>query len=68
MLQILDKNYATIEPTMPKYRALCVFTLDAANLAFKYGTVDFVFAMNEQTGQFVKCNSLAEVDEFLNAL
>lgn len=65
MLGILNDRYTNIQPTMPKYRAVCVFDRKAARIAFNYTGVEFVFAMNEETGTFVKCHNLHEVYQFL---
>ena len=66
MLRIFDKNYDSLIPTKPRYKALCVFTYEEANMVFKYMSVDFVFVMNENNGTFAKYHSLVEVNEFLN--
>lgn len=68
MLRILDKNYSDCQPVIPKHNALCVFDIEAAKLAFKYGAVDFVIVLNENTGKFARCFSVRDVVDFLNPL
>ena len=53
---------------MPKYNALCVFDFQTAKLAFQYSAIDFVFAMDEESCKFAKCNCLKDVEDFFNAL
>ena len=68
MLRILDKKYSDLQPTMPKYNALCVFDIDAAKLAFYHSIIDFVIVLNENNGKFMKCYSVKDVEEFLNII
>ena len=66
MTQILDKDYSGLKPQIPKYNALCVFNIESAKIAFKYGQCDFVFAMNENVQIFARCVSLVECEQFWN--
>ena len=68
MLQIFDERFSNLQPVMPKYNALCVFDFQSAKIAFQYSAIDFVFAMDESTCKFAKCNSLKDVEDFFNAL
>jgi hypothetical protein len=68
MLQIFDERVTSLQPTMPKYKALCVFDFQSAKLAFQYNAIDFVFTMDEKTCKFAKCDSLKDVEDFFNAL
>ena len=60
MVKVLNIEYSNITPTAPTYNAMAVFNKKDAELAFNYGYVDFVFALNEKTGKFVRCNSVLE--------
>ena len=67
MLGILDIQYSSIAPTIPKYNALVVFNMQGAKLALQYSAIDFVIVLNEQTGRFARCNNLRECEQFLTA-
>jgi hypothetical protein len=66
MIGILSNDYTNTQPIAPTYKALCVFDVEAAKIAFNYCGVDFVFVMNETSGVFGKCNNLKEVIDFIN--
>jgi ABC-type transport system substrate-binding protein len=64
MIQILNDKYTNIEPMAPTYKAVAVFNKHDAELAFKYAYVDFVIALNEETGGFSKCFSVYDCEKF----
>ena len=65
MLQIFDKNFSSLRPIQPSHKAVAVFNIEDAKLAFNYGNVDFVVVLNEKNGKFGLCYSLLEVINFL---
>lgn len=68
MLRILDIKYSDCQPIAPKYNAVCVFDVKTARLAFEYGAMDFVIALNEKNEKFAYCYSVQDVEEFLNTI
>lgn len=69
MLQIFGKNFSSLRPIQPSHKAVAVFNIEDAKLAFNYGNVygnvDFVVVLNEKNGKFGLCYSLLEVINFL---
>lgn len=64
MIQIFDKSYSTMRPIEPSINAVAVFNFESAKIAFNHTPVDFVVALNEESGKFGYCNSLDEVFRF----
>ena len=66
MLGILDKEYSGLQPVMSEKRALVVFNNECAKIALNHLNVDFVIALNENTGKYAYCYSVKECEDFLN--
>jgi hypothetical protein len=64
MVKVLNIEYSNLTPTAPTYNAMAVFNKKDAEMAFKYSYIDFVFALNENTGTFARCNSVHECEKF----
>jgi hypothetical protein len=64
MIQIISEGYENIAPQQPSKRALAVFNMKDAGIAFNYGGCDFVVALDENTMKFAYCFSLRECEEF----
>jgi hypothetical protein len=64
MVKVLNIEYSNLTPTMPTYNAMAIFNKKDAEIAFNHGYVDFVFALNEKTGTFKRCNSILECERF----
>lgn len=65
MLQIFGKNFSGLRPIQSSHKALAVFNIEDAKIAFNYGNVDFVIVLNEKNGKFRLCYSLLQVINFL---
>jgi len=67
MIQIFDKNYSELKPvSLPKYNALTIFNLHSAELALSLPNIDFVFFIDEDSGQVKRCSNLEECNDFYN--
>jgi len=64
MIQVFDYEYSPIIPTQPTKNAVAVFNTKCASIAFTHMNVDFVIAMDEETGKFKYCFSLYECEKF----
>ena len=51
---------------MSEKRALVVFNNECAKIALNHLNVDFVIALNENTGKYAYCYSVKECEDFLN--
>ena len=63
-IPVIGKEFETIFPQVPLARTAAVFNKESASIAFNFGNCDFVIALNELTGQFAYCRSIAECVEF----
>jgi hypothetical protein len=64
MIPIINEKYDTVFPQAPSHRAIAVFNKKDAHMAFCYGNCDFVIALDDKTGKFAYCRSIAECVEF----
>lgn len=66
MLRIIDERFSTMGPIQTSSNAVVVFNLESAKKVFEHFGVDFVVALNEETGRFAYCYNYMETERFLS--
>lgn len=63
---ILDEGYNSPIP-ISITNTVCVFNFENGKKAFDYtNNLDYVIALKEETGEWVKCFSIKDLDEYYN--